>query len=219
MSEQKKKIIGKDVIGIDGSNIGFSLSHFVNFDLPVIKVGYLYRNYPGSQTANGLYEAKGGLFSTDGPLTERELLRIRTYISMHPDFFYTTIQKRETRITPMHILKAHAISALILGFFQRYPLHESKTTVVLDMVHNPQQTEQLKDYLDSILKKENIQVPIIYRYKADFYNQAVKFCDRIGYYLLALRFRGKRNKWPYRMRKIDFRNSINFSSRKQKLDL
>jgi len=213
---EKRDIIGRDVIGIDETHNGFHLNRaYPNTDLPLLVVGYLYKNYPGSQKSNGKYEAKGGMLGTSKPMQDKEKQRAYTYLLEHPHFLYTTINERETKEQDIFLLRSYAISSLIFNFFQKYSLKENKTTVVIDYINTFNVTQFCQHHVESLLESNDLNVPIFFQHKADFHNQAVKFSDRIGYYLAAMRFRLGKSNWPYGGKKIPISSGMNYTRRRE----
>lgn len=195
-------LIGKDIIGIDETHNGFHLNRAFSVDIPLVLIGYLEKNHQRSQKANGKYEAKGGIFTQKGKSLQEILKRARYYIQTHPNFYYTSISEQEMKTKNRIFLRAMAISSIVLCFFNHYTLQPNKTAVILDKINYDDETSQVIELTDSFLKTAEIKIPILSREKADIYNPAVKTADRIGYYLVGLRFKGKKKKWPFRIRKI-----------------
>lgn len=215
MAKKRPNIIGKDVIGIDEINNGYHLNHHYGSlnpehrNLPLITVGYLIREYEGSQQANEQYEAKGGVFVEKGGRKLEDIQkRALGYIHRHQDFFYSRIKSKEaSSISPMG-RRAESVASIVLRFFNDYNLSENDTFICLDNLGFNDATESLRCYLKELfnasdLFRESFNTHVYFQKHADKFNRACKFADRTAYHLMALKFRTPKTKWPFRDRITD----------------
>jgi len=206
MAKKRPKINGHNVIGFDEINNGFHLSTICDLNLPLVIPAYLYTNYPGSHYANEKNERKGGVFTIRGGRKDEDVvMRAVEYLSEHPDFLYSKIKEEETRKGSLIGLRSQAVTAMILRFFKDYNLRESNTFVCLDHLGADSSSEDLEVCIRTLLKEAELfqgkyENNLYFQHQADKFNQACKTADRVGYHILALRFRTDYKKWACRDR-------------------
>jgi hypothetical protein len=225
--KRNKKI--KTIIGIDETNAGFHLSPANPHTLSsVIVTGYLTQGITHANYGSCKYEHKGKLLKRGGDFP-RALERGRDYIRRHPDFLYTTIDKKPKRRYETAIMKGNASALLVFEFFLRYNLKPAETCIVLDEADGERNSEPINYILSLWLKQAGLQIPCRYKFdrkipeyvqlpypyiydsskkpyrsktKADDRVVAVRKADVVGYYIGAIHYLGDRKKWPYRERRV-----------------
>ncbi len=203
MSNRKKRLLHKNVIGLDEMHNGFHLNSQFGINFPLTVTGYYLANYPGSQQANVKYERKRGVFVIHGGKSEEELeKRARYYFDIHPDFFYTVIPKEVLEAKSQRV-RAEANALIILKFFLHYNLRQNNTVVEIGSINCRGESENIVYLTGEILKLAGLNLRVGYRNCGEKHNQAIKFADRVGYYIAGLKFRNPRAKWPCRNRKLD----------------
>jgi hypothetical protein len=195
MGKKNISLIGKDVIGIDEFNNGFSLHENGEEKFPMVFCGYLIKDYQHSCCGNEMYEKKGKIFSKNGCSIERVLERSRYYLSRNPSFFYGVITKNELKGKAPKI-RAEIMAAITLKFFLNYELEQTKTAIVLDKINELGYCGEVVHFYLDFLGSAGLSIPVKVQEHGDKYNYAVKKADRVAYYLSALKYTGKRNKWP-----------------------
>ena len=210
MGKKRPNINGKNVIGFDETYLFELMGDFVR-NYSMLVTGYYWENYPGSHPTNEQYEAKGGIFTLKKSKSYRsdEEVKIRAtgYLRKHPNFLYSRIKREDLQTRNPLIARAEAVTAITLRFFEEFNLSEKNTFVCSDMLVPKRATEEfnflLKDFFRfSNLFKENYGEHVYFQGHADLYNRACKTADRVGYHILALKFRANKGKWPCRNRII-----------------
>lgn len=228
---RKPKIIGKDVIGFDETHNGFGINRHYGTHLPLIITGYLIKDYKGSHYREAHFAGKGGVF---GPKSKRSLDEIEKralgYVNSHTDFFYSKITEEQGIKEPEIYLRAKSIVSISLKFLlsKNYKLNEKDLFVCIDGFNDrthvsflDQQLEILfneaglflpeflKDENENICKINNFKKHVYFQKKADRYNVASRCADRVGFQVLALKFKNPRGnpekRWPFQSRVVDHR--------------
>jgi len=216
MAKKRPKINGHNVIGFDEINNGFHLSTICDLNLPLVIPAYLFRNYPGSHYANERNERKGGVFTVRGGRKDEEVIRRAVeYINRHPDFLYAKIHESEKKNSSLLGLRAESVAAIILRFFKEYRLNESNTFVCLDHLGVDSSSEDLEICIRTLLRDTKLfqgkyEGNIYFQHQADKFNQACKIADRVGYHILALKFRTGYKRWACRDRIVDRDNFMDY---------
>jgi len=230
-SGRKPHIIGKSVIGFDETHNGFGINKHHGTHLPLIITGYLLNNYRGSHYRENNFAGKGGVF---GPKSRRSLDQIEkralTYVNSHPDFFYSKIAEEELTKEPEIYLRAKSIVAISLKFLlsKNYNLSEKDLFVCIDGFNDHTSSSLLDNQLEILYNEAGIFLPttsfkygkksckinnfknhVYFQKKADKYNVASRCADRVGFQVLALKFKNPRGnpekRWPFQSRVVDHR--------------
>ncbi|MDO8741227.1 MAG: hypothetical protein Q7J54_06675 [Candidatus Woesearchaeota archaeon] len=195
----KKRLIGKNIIGIDELNNGF---HIQRKDFPMVICGYLIEDFPSSYPERK-YVRKNGIFGEKSDSVKEILGRARPYFNENPDFFYTLIQKENLENKPLY-KRAEAIAAIVFRFFIDYGLSEENTLVIADWVGRDGFSKDICFFCNESFKIAGLDKLIIrFEKKADVHNYAVKAADRAAYYIGGLKYKSNWEKWPYSGRKVD----------------
>lgn len=205
----KKRLIGKNIIGLDELNNGF---HIQREDFPMVVCGYLILDFPSTYPERK-YVKKKGVFGEKSDSIKEILGRARLYFDENPNFFYTLIKKEDLESKPLY-KRAEAITAIVFRFFIDYGLSDENTLVIADWIGKDGFSKDICFFCNESFKIAGLDNLIIkFEKKADVNNFAVKAADRAAYYIGGLKFKSSWEKWPYSRRKVDIEDLPELTTR------
>lgn len=216
IKRKRPKINDKVVIGFDETHNGLHLNKEHRLDLPFVITGYLVKNYQGRglQGHNSKYGRKCGAFNkkNKGKGTSIED-RAVGFLKLNPNFLYSKISREEYQKDEI-FSRARAISSITLKFIEKYNLNESDLRICIDRPNDLSFAEDVDEMIYDHFKIANLfprsyQNHVYFQDQADDHNVAARLADRCGYYLLALKFRTERSKWPHRDQLVNGRDFLN----------
>jgi len=199
----QKRLVGKDVIGIDEFHNGFHFNHSHHVDFPFLVGAYLCRSYDPAQPSYR-FGRKSRVFSeSDTRMSDEELAqRFVTSVTYNPHFLYLALSRKDFRLDMEYTVRARANAALILTLIRKYKLNPNNVLVVTDKADNKEKSSKIIERTRIFLEDKGANVQIHYQEHADTYNAAVKKIDRILYYLAGIKLRFPEAPWPLRHKKI-----------------
>lgn len=195
---------GRDIVlAFDETNNGFHLKcNNPHHNNSMIVTGYLGDlELLNSQYSGLLYEHKGRLFNGKSDIRDA-LRRAGVYLTLNPNFLYTSIPKESFAYTPDVILRARAIAVLALEFMLRYKLDANKVQIISDQIDGKEQSKRIKEVIDLYMQKAGLEIPTTFVQGAEHIYSTTRKADRVSYYLAAIHLLGNNPKWPHRSRRV-----------------